>query len=95
LTLAGAALSLVLFSPRMHPAQAMKIGLFGGGAHIASSIMAMLGTYGRLPAAPSVWIMPLMFIGVALALVATGRYRPRPARRGAAGPLLRSTDSRA
>ncbi|MBZ0217974.1 MAG: LptF/LptG family permease [Fimbriimonadaceae bacterium] len=68
MTLLGAFFALLTFSPKMNPSQALKVGIWGAGAHIGSSILVMLGNYGNLPAFLAAWAMPLIIVSSLLYL---------------------------
>jgi lipopolysaccharide export system permease protein len=65
----GAVLSMQAFFPGMGPMPALKVGLAGGIAYVASNASSMLGTYGVTPPLVAAWSVPVALIVLALALV--------------------------
>jgi lipopolysaccharide export LptBFGC system permease protein LptF len=53
----------------MGPMPALKVGLAGGIAYVASNASSMLGTYGVTPPLVAAWSVPVALIVLALALV--------------------------
>jgi lipopolysaccharide export system permease protein len=69
MALLGAALSLLGFGPGMGPMPALRIGIAGGIAYVASSAVSTLGTYGSLPPVIAGWGIPVTLVVVSIGLI--------------------------
>jgi len=77
MALLGAALSLLNFAPGMGPMPALKVGIAGGLAYVASNASAMLGNYGNIPPLVAAWSVPVALVVIAFGLVYRRHFRVR------------------
>ncbi len=88
MSLLGATLSLLIFSPRMHPARLLRLVFFGAFAYLASGILPMLGTYNDLPPLVAAWGVPALLIGGSFGVLFRRELRTNAALAAALGGLV-------
>ena len=64
-----AALGIAWFSPGMSAGPLIRTIIWGMGAYVTTSIVAMLGSYGYLSPLLSAWLAPALFFLIALGIV--------------------------